>query len=256
MPEFIYEKPFQIEKDTSKYRLLTKDYVKVIDADGRKVLKIEMKGLELLAREAVSDLSFFLRTSHLEKLAKILDDPEATDNDRFVAYMMLRNTVISAKGELPWCQDTGTAIVIGKKGEQVWTGANDALYLSKGIFETFREKNLRYSQIVPYTMFEEKNSCTNLPAQIDIYSVEGNTYEFLFITKGGGSANKTFLYQQSKSLLNEESLIKFVKEKIKELGTSACPPYHLALVIGGTSAEGTLKTDKEASAGSFDRFPT
>jgi len=256
MAEFIYEKPFQIEKDTTRYRLLAKDYVKVIEAEGRKILKVDPRGLELLAKTAVSDLSFFLRTSHLEKLAKILDDPEATDNDRFVAYMMLRNSVISAKGELPWCQDTGTAIVIGKKGEQVWTDADDALYISKGISETFQGKNLRYSQIVPYTMFEEKNSCTNLPAQIDIYSVEGNTYDFLFITKGGGSANKTFLYQQTKSLLNEGSLTKFVKDKIKELGTSACPPYHLALVIGGTSAEATLKTVKEASAGYLDNLPT
>jgi len=255
MAEFIYEKPFQIEKDTTQYRLLSKDYVKVVVADGRRILKIDPRGLELLAKTAVNDLSFFLRTSHLEKLASILDDPEATDNDRFVAYIMLRNTVISAKGDLPWCQDTGTAIVIGKKGEQVWTGVNDALYLSKGIFETYKEKNLRYSQVVPFTMFEEKNSGSNLPAQIDIYSTEGNSYEFLFITKGGGSANKTFLYQQSKSLLTEEGLTKFVKDKIKELGTSACPPYHLALVIGGTSAEATLKTVKEASAGYLDHLP-
>jgi fumarate hydratase class I len=245
MAEFIYEKPFQIEKDSTSYRLLTKDYI-----------KIDPKGLELLAREAVSDLSFYLRTSHLEKLAKILDDPEATDNDRFVAYMMLRNTVISSKEDLPWCQDTGTAIVIGKKGEDVYTGGKDAESLSRGIYETYKNKNLRYSQVVPFSMFEEKNTGSNLPAQIDIYSTEGNNYEFLFITKGGGSANKTFLYQQSKSLLNEESLIKFVKEKIKELGTSACPPYHLALVIGGTSAEATLKTVKEASAGYLDHLPT
>ena len=170
--------------------------------------------------------------------------------------MMLRNTVISSKEDLPWCQDTGTAIVIGKKGEDVCTGGNDAEYLSRGIYETFKEKNLRYSQVVPFSMFEEKNTGTNLPAQIDIYSTEGNSYEFLFITKGGGSANKTFLYQQTKSLLNEESLIKFVKEKIKDLGTSACPPYHLALVIGGTSAEATLKTVKEASAGYLDHLPT
>src|SRR4030065_298208 len=256
MAEFIYEKPFQIKKDTTRSRQLTKHYVTVIEAEGRKILKVDPSGLDLLAKTAVSDLSFFLRTSHLEKLAKILDDPEATDNDRFVAYMMLRNTVISAEGQLPWCQDTGTAIVIGKKGELVWTGVNDALYLSKGIYETYQEKNLRYSQIVPHTMFDEKNSCTNLPAQIDIYSVEGNTYEFLFITKGGGSANKTFLYQQTKSLLNEGSLTKFVKDKIKELGTSACPPYHLALVIGGTSAEATLKCVKEASAGYYDHLPT
>ena len=256
MAEFIYEKPFQIEKDSTVYRLLTKKYVKIINVEGKKILKIDPEGLELLAKVAVSDVSFYLRTSHLVKLAAILDDPEATDNDRFVAYMMLRNTVISSKEDLPWCQDTGTAIVIGRKGESVWTEANDALHLSKGIFETFKEKNLRYSQIVPFSMFEEKNTGTNLPAQIDIYSSEGKTYEFLFITKGGGSANKTLLYQQSKSLLNEESLIKFVKEKIKDLGTSACPPYHLALVIGGTSAEANLKTVKEASAGYLDNLVT
>jgi fumarate hydratase, class I len=255
MAEFIYEKPFQIERDSTSYRLLTNRYVKEVEEGGRKILMIDPKGLEMLAKEAVSDLSFYLRTSHLEKLAAILDDPEATDNDRFVAYMMLRNTVISSKEDLPWCQDTGTAIVIGKKGEDVRTGVKDAEYLSRGIFETFKEKNLRYSQVVPFSMFEEKNTGTNLPAQIDIYSTEGNSYEFLFITKGGGSANKTFLYQQSKSLLNEESLIKFVKEKIKDLGTSACPPYHLALVIGGTSAEATLKTVKEASAGYLDQLP-
>ena len=255
MADFIYEKPFQIERDSTTYRLLTKDYVNLVEEGGRKILNIDLKGLELLAMEAVSDLSFFLRTSHLEKLAKILDDPEATDNDRFVAYMMLRNSVISSAGDLPWCQDTGTAIVIGKKGEDVRTGGNDAEHLSKGIFQTYKDKNLRYSQVVPLTMFEEKNTGTNLPAQIDIYATEGNSFEFLFITKGGGSANKTFLYQQSKSLLNEESLVKFVKDKIKELGTSACPPYHLALVIGGTSAEATLKTVKEASAGYLDHLP-
>jgi len=255
MAEFIYEKPFQLGKDITRYKLLTNKYVTVIEEGGRKVLKVDPKGLEFLAKQAVSDLSFYLRTSHLEKLASILDDPEATDNDRFVAYMMLRNTVISSKEDLPWCQDTGTAIVIGKKGEDVHTGGKDAEYLSKGIFETFKEKNLRYSQVVPFTMFEEKNTGTNLPAQIDIYSTEGLSYEFLFITKGGGSANKTFLYQQTKSLLNEDSLIRFVKEKIKDLGTSACPPYHLALVIGGTSAEATLKTVKEASAGYLDQLP-
>jgi fumarate hydratase class I len=255
MADFIYEKPFQIERDSTTYRLLTNKYVKEAEEGGRKILTIDPQGLVLLAKEAVSDLSFYLRTSHLEKLAAILDDPEATDNDRFVAYMMLRNTVISSKEDLPWCQDTGTAIVIAKKGENVRTGGKDAESLSRGIFETFKEKNLRYSQVVPFSMFEEKNTGTNLPAQIDIYSTEGNSYELLFITKGGGSANKTFLYQQSKSLLNEESLIKFVKEKIKDLGTSACPPYHLALVIGGTSAEATLKTVKEASAGYLDELP-
>jgi len=256
MAEFIYEKPFQHGEDLTRYRLLTDKYVWRIESNGRKVLRVDPEGLELLAREAVSDLSFYLRTSHLEKLRKILDDPEATDNDRFVSYMMIRNSIISSKEDLPWCQDTGTAIVIGKKGEDVYTGVNDAEYLSRGIYETFRNKNLRYSQIIPYNMFDEKNSGTNLPAQIDIYSTEGDGYEFLFITKGGGSANKTFLYQQSKSLLNEEALTVFVKEKIKELGTSACPPYHLALVIGGTSAESTLKAVKEASAGYLDNLPT
>ena len=255
MAEFRYENPFQISKDETSYRLLTKDFVETVVFDGKTILKVDPRGLELLSKEAVSDISFFLRTAHLEKLAAILKDPEATDNDRFVAYIMLRNTVISAKGDLPWCQDTGTAIVIGKKGEQVWTGVNDAEFLSKGIYETYKEKNLRYSQIVPISMFDEKNTGTNLPAQIDIYSRPGNSYEFLFITKGGGSANKTFLYQQTKSLLNEESLVRFVKEKIKDLGTSACPPYHLALVIGGTSAEATLKTVKEASAGYLDYLP-
>jgi len=255
MAEFIYEKPFQLQKDSTTYRLLTKNHVKLVEEGGREILVVEPAGLELLAKEAVSDLSFYLRASHLKKLAAILDDPEATDNDRFVAYMMLRNSVIASKEDLPWCQDTGTAIVIGKKGEDVRTGGKDAQYLSKGIFATFKEKNLRYSQVVPFSMFEEKNTGSNLPAQIDIYSTEGNVFEFLFITKGGGSANKTFLYQQSKSLLNEDSLVKFVREKIKDLGTSACPPYHLALVIGGTSAEATLKTVKEASAGYLDELP-
>lgn len=256
MSEFIYEDMFQFSSDATKYRRLKGDYVKSIEVEGRTILKVDPLALELLAKEAVSDISFFLRTAHLEKLAAILKDPEATDNDRFVAYIMLRNTVISSKGDLPWCQDTGTAIVFGKKGENVWTGVNDGEYLSKGIFETFKDKNLRYSQIIPYSMFDEKNSATNLPAQIDIVATQGNSYEFLFITKGGGSANKTFLYQQTKSLLNDEALTKFIKEKIKELGTSACPPYHLALVIGGTSAEHTMKVVKLASAGYLDQLPT
>jgi fumarate hydratase, class I len=255
MAEFIYERPIQLQRDSTTYRLLTDKYVKVVRESGRNVLHVDPAGLQLLAREAVSDLSFYLRTSHLEKLAAILDDPEATDNDRFVAYMLLKNAVISADEDLPGCQDTGTAIIIGKKGEDIRTGVKDAEYLSRGVFETFKEKNLRYSQVVPLSMFEEKNTGTNLPAQIDIYSIEGMSYELLFITKGGGSANKTLLYQQSKSLLNDESLVKFVKEKIKDLGTSACPPYHLALVIGGTSAESTLTAVKLASAGYLDELP-
>ena len=246
---FNYQKPFPILKDETNYRLLTKDFVSTININGREILKVDPEGLELLSREAFADVSFYLRTSHLEKLAKILDDPEATDNDRFVAHTMLMNQVVSAEGDLPTCQDTGTAIVIGKKGENVFTGVNDAKHLSKGIYDTYQERNLRYSQVVPLTMFDEKNTGNNLPAQIDIYAEQGNAYEFLFITKGGGSGNKTYLYQQTKSLLTEEALTKFIKERIMDLGTSACPPYHLALVIGGTSAEATLATVKKASAG-------
>ncbi len=253
---FKYQKPFPILKDETNYRLLTKDFVSTVNIEGREILKIEPEGLELLACKAFADVSFYLRTAHLEKLAKILKDPEATDNDRFVAHTMLMNQVVSAEGELPTCQDTGTAIVIGKKGENVFTGVSDAKHLSKGIYDTYQERNLRYSQVVPLTMFDEKNTGSNLPAQIDIYAEQGNEYEFLFITKGGGSANKTYLYQQTKSLLTEEALTKFVKEKIMDLGTSACPPYHLALVIGGTSAEATLATVKKASAGYYDNLPT
>jgi fumarate hydratase, class I len=256
MAEFSYQKPFPILRDTTPYRLLTRDYVSVVSIDGRNILKVAPEGLELLAKEAITDVSFYLRPAHLQKLADILEDPEATDNDRFVAHTMLLNQVISAEGELPTCQDTGTAIVMGKKGEDVYTGADDARHLSKGIFETYRDRNLRYSMVVPFNMTEEKNTGTNLPAQIDIYAAQGNEYEFLFVTKGGGSGNKTFLYQQTKSLLNEESLSKFVREKIMDLGTSACPPYHLALVIGGTSAEATLTAVKKASAGYYDHLPT
>ena len=256
MTEFKYQKPYPILKDDTNYRLITKKFVSTIEIDGRKLLKVEPEGLELLAKEAFTDVSFYLRPVHLEKLVKILEDPEATDNDRFVAHTMLMNQAVSAEGELPTCQDTGTAIVMGKKGENVFTGVNDAKHLSQGIFDTYQQKNLRYSQVVPFTMMEEKNTGTNLPAQIDIYAEEGNKYEFLFVTKGGGSANKTYLYQQTKSLLTEENLTKFVKDKIMDLGTSACPPYHLALVIGGTSAEATLTAVKKASAGYFDNLPT
>ncbi len=256
MSDFSYQKPFPIKKDTTQYRLLTKDFVQTLEADGRKILKIAPEGLALLARTAMADVSFYLRASHLQKLSDILKDPESSDNDIFVAHTMLLNQLVSAEGELPTCQDTGTAIVIGKKGENIWTGSDDAKALSRGIYETYRDRNLRYSQVVPLSMFDEKNTGTNLPAQIDLYAAEGNEYEFLFITKGGGSANKTFLYQMTKSLLNEETLTKFIKEKIKDLGTSACPPYHLAVVIGGTSAEATLATVKKASTGYYDHLPT
>lgn len=256
MSEFKYQEPFPLSADTTEYRLLTKDYVKVVECDGRKILKVDPKGLEVLSKAAFSDVSFYLRAAHLQKLANILKDPEATDNDKFVAYTMLINQTVAAEGELPTCQDTGTAIVIGKKGEDVYTGANDAEALSKGVYETYKERNLRYSQVVPFTMIEEKNSGTNLPAQIDIYATQGNEYKFLFITKGGGSANKTFLYQQTKALLTEENLTNFIKIHIMDLGTAACPPYHLAIVIGGTSAEANLSAVKKASAGYLDNLPT
>ena len=256
MSEFKYQEPFPLSADTTEYRLLTKDYVKVVECDGRKILKVDPKGLEVLSKAAFSDVSFYLRAAHLQKLANILKDPEATDNDKFVAYTMLINQTVAAEGELPTCQDTGTAIVIGKKGEDVYTGANDAEALSKGVYETYKERNLRYSQVVPFTMIEEKNSGTNLPAQIDIYATQGNEYKFLFITKGGGSANKTFLYQQTKALLTEENLTNFSKTHIMDLGTAACPPYHLAIVIGGTSAEANLSAVKKASAGYLDNLPT
>lgn len=256
MSDFHYQKPFPITKDTTKYRLLTTDYVSTVEVDGRKILKVDPKGLEMLSKEAFSDVSFYLRPAHLNKLKTILQDSEASDNDRFVAHTMLLNQVVAAEGELPTCQDTGTAIVVAKKGEDVYTGADDAEHLSKGVYDTYQERNLRYSQVVPFSMFEEKNSGNNLPAQIDIYANKGNAYEFLFVTKGGGSGNKTFLYQETKALLNETNLTTFIKNKLRDLGTSACPPYHLALVIGGTSAEATLATVKKASAGYYDHLPT
>ena len=256
MGDFNYEKPFQHSRDVTKYRRISVDHVRMTECCGRKILQVQSEALRTLARQAFVDVNFYLRTMHLEKLAMILRDPEATDNDRFVAWVMLRNSVISSEGKLPWCQDTGTAIVMAWKGEDVYTGIDDALHLSRGIWETYNEKNLRYSQIVPSSMFAEKNTGSNLPAQIDIASCPGDEYRFLFIAKGGGSANKTFLYQQSKSLLNEASLSRFIREKIEDLGTAACPPYHLAIVIGGTSAEMTLKTVKLASAGYLDDLPT
>jgi len=256
MSEFNYQDPFPIEKDDTQYRLITKDYISVTEFEGRRILNIDPKGLELLSETAMTDVSFLLRPAHLEKLAKILDDPEATDNDKFVAYTLLRNAETAAEGQLPSCQDTGTAIVMGKKGEDVYTGVNDAEYFSKGVFNTYQKNNLRFSQIVPMTMLDEKNSGTNLPAQIDLYATPGNAYKFLFVAKGGGSANKTYLYQQTKQLLTEENLKTFLKAKLNEIGTAACPPYHLAFVIGGTSAEKNLQTVKYASAGYLDNLPT
>lgn len=256
MSDFFFQKPFPLQGDQTEYRKISDQYVSTLSVDGREILKIDPKGLELLAEEALSDVSFYLRKAHLEKVAKILEDPEATDNDRFVAYTLLENAQTAAEGQLPSCQDTGTAIVMGKKGENVFTGADDAEELSKGIYNTYNKKNLRYSQIVPLSMFDEKNTGTNLPAQIDIYAEKGNEYKFLFLAKGGGSANKTYLYQQTKALLNENSLKEFITAKIRDLGTAACPPYHLAFVVGGTSAEANLKAVKMASAGYYDELPT
>jgi len=256
MSTFHYQNPYPLKKDSTVYRLLSREHISVQELNGRKILKVEPEALEMLAREAFTEISFFLRSSHMQQLKNILEDPEASDNDKFVAHTMIMNQVVSAEGELPTCQDTGTAIVMAKKGEDIYTGADDAMHLSKGIYETYQEKNLRYSQIAPLSMFDEKNTGTNLPAQIDIHAVPGREYEFLFVAKGGGSANKSFLYQMTKSLLTEENLTRFITEKLKDLGAAACPPYHLAVVIGGTSAEATLTAVKKASAGYFDGLPT
>jgi fumarate hydratase class I len=255
-PEFFYQDPFPLEKDTTKYRLLTTDRVSVAKFDGQDILKIEPEALTALANEAMRDVSFLLRTAHLEKVAAILKDPKASDNDRYVALAMLRNADTASKGILPFCQDTGTATVFAKKGQQVWTGVKDEQYIAKGIYKTYTEENLRYSQTAPLNMFDEVDTGTNLPAQIDLMATEGMEYQFLFVAKGGGSANKTSLYQETKALLNPASLEKFLSEKMKTLGTAACPPYHLAFVVGGTSAEANLKTVKLASTGYLDHLPT
>ncbi|QQL45939.1 fumarate hydratase [Sulfuriroseicoccus oceanibius] len=253
---FHYQAPFPLGPDKTEYECISTDYVSTIDCCGREMLKVEPEALTLLANAASKAISFTLRPSHLKQVAAILDDEEATDNDRMVALNLLRNAEIAARGILPACQDTGTAIVMGKKGQSVWTGADDAEFLSKGIYKTYTEENLRYSQTVPLTMFEETNSRTNLPAQIDLYATNSDEYSFLFVNKGGGSANKTFLYQETKALLNPKRLREFAIEKFRTLGTSACPPYHIALVIGGTSAETTMKTVKLASTRYYDELPT
>jgi fumarate hydratase class I len=256
MTEFLYQDPFPLSKGTTEYRLLTKDYVVTDSCDGRRIIKISPEGLTLLAEEAFREVSHLLRRSHLKQLSSILDDPESSVNDRYVVLEMLKNAVISAEGIFPMCQDTGTAIVIGKKGQQVWTGFSDEEALSRGIFNAYMKNNLRYSQMAPLTMYEERNTGCNLPAQIDLYATEGDAYQFLFIAKGGGSANKTFLYQETKAVLNPDTLIDFMTNKMKTLGTAACPPYHLVFVVGGTSAEANLKTVKLASAGCLDQLPT
>ncbi len=256
MGEFQYQELFEHAADTTTYRKLTSDYVSTSTFEGLEIVKVQPEALTLLAREAMDDVSHLLRSSHLKQLAKILEDPEASHNDRFVALELLKNANIAAGRVLPGCQDTGTAIALGYKGQQVFTPGDDAEALSRGIFEAYDQRNLRYSQLAPLDMFTEKNTGNNLPAQIDLYAEPGSHYRFLFIAKGGGSANKTFLYQETKALLNPKSLLAFVAEKIRTLGTSACPPYHLAFVVGGMSAEFTLKTVKLASCHYLDDLPT
>jgi fumarate hydratase class I len=255
MTDAAFHELFPLGEDDAPYKKLTGDYVALTAFDGERVVKVSPEALTLLARQAFIDSAHLLRPGHLAQLRAILDDPEASSNDRFVAFDLLKNANIAAGKVLPMCQDTGTAIVMGKKGERVWTGADDAAALSEGIRRTFTETNLRYSQVAPLSMYEEVNTGDNLPAQIDLYAEPGEEYKFLFIAKGGGSANKSFLYQQTKAVLNPKSLLKFIDEKTRTLGTAACPPYHLAIVIGGTSAEMNLKTVKLASCRYLDALP-
>ncbi|TYQ10767.1 UNVERIFIED_ORG: homodimeric fumarase (class I) [Gordonia westfalica J30] len=259
-PEFLYSDLLPIGADETPYRLITTEGVSTFEAGGQTFLKVEPEAIRKLTAEAMHDISHYLRPAHLAQLRKIIDDPEASGNDRFVALDLLKNVNISAGGVLPMCQDTGTAIVMGKKSEGVLTGTDDAEAISKGVYDAYTQLNLRYSQLAPLTTYEEKNTGSNLPAQVEIYATEqgpkGPKYKFLFMAKGGGSANKSFLFQETKAILNPKSILKFLDEKIRSLGTAACPPYHLAVVIGGTSAEFALKTAKYASAHYLDNLPT
>ena len=253
---FKYQEMFPMGKDTTEYYHLTSDYVKVEKFGDREILVVDPQALTVLARQATHDNAFMLRREHNAMVAKILQDPEASQNDKFVALTMLRNAEIAAKGQLPFCQDTGTAIVMGKKGQNVFTGGHDEEYLSKGVYDTYTTDNLRYSQNAPLNMYDEVNTGCNLPAQIDLYAVDGDEYKFVFVAKGGGSANKTYLYQETKAIINPKTLVPFLVEKMKTLGTAACPPYHIAFVIGGTSAEMNLATVKKASVKYYDNLPT
>jgi fumarate hydratase class I len=255
-PAFHFQKLFEMGEDETPYRKLEGDFVSESEFEGLPILRVAEEALSTLAADAIRDVSHLFRTGHLEQLRMILDDPEASDNDRFVALELLRNANVSAGMVLPSCQDTGTAIVVAKKGQQVFTTGSDEKSLAKGIQRAYDTNNLRYSQMAPLTLYEEKNTGTNLPAQIELYATDGDAYEFLFVTKGGGSANKTFLFQETRALLNPDSLLAFMADKIPLLGTAACPPYHLAVVIGGTSAEATLKTVKLASTRDLDSLPT
>jgi len=256
MAEFAYQEMLPLGEDTTPYRKLSQDYVSTFEAGGQTFLKVEPEALTLLTREAMRDIAHLLRPGHLTQLANILKDPEATPNDQFVALELLKNANIAAGFVLPSCQDTGTAVIMGKKGERVFTGSNDEAAIARGVFDVYQTSNLRYSQLAPIDMYKEQNTGSNLPAQIEIFATEGDAYKFLFMAKGGGSANKSYLYQETKALLNPKSLLKFIAEKIRGLGTAACPPYHLAVVIGGTSAEYTLKVAKLASARYLDALPT
>ena len=253
---FRYQAPFPMSEEKTEYYRLTSEHVSVSQFEGREILKVSPEGLTLMAQAAFRDVQFLLRPDHQEQVAQILSDPEASENDKYVALTFLRNAEISAKGILPFCQDTGTAIIMGKKGQHVWTDGNDEEALSRGVYNTYINENLRYSQNAPLNMYDEVNTGTNLPAQIDLYATEGDEYKFLCIAKGGGSANKTYLYQETKALLTPGRLEEYLIEKMKSLGTAACPPYHLAFVIGGTSAEANLKTVKLASAKYYDNLPT
>ena len=256
MAEFRYQPLIELGEDKTEYYLLTKDYVSVSEFEGKPILKVEKEGLTAMAQAAFRDVSFLLREDHNKQVAKILNDPEASENDKYVALTFLRNAEVAAKGQLPLCQDTGTAIIHGEKGQQVWTGCCDEEALSLGVYNTYTQENLRYSQNAPLNMYDEVNTKCNLPAQIDIHAHEGMEYHFLCVTKGGGSANKTYLYQETKALLNPATLVPFLIEKIKTLGTAACPPYHIAFCIGGTSAEKNLLTVKLASTHYYDELPT
>ncbi len=258
--DFRYSDLLPTGADDTPYRLVTTDGVSTFEADGQPFLRVDPEALRALTAEAMHDIAHYLRPAHLAQLRTIIDDPEASGNDRFVALDLLKNVNISAGGVLPMCQDTGTAIVMGKKSERVLTGADDGEWISKGVYDAYTKLNLRYSQLAPLTMWEEKNTGTNLPAQIELYSTpttdgKAPEYKFLFMAKGGGSANKSFLFQETKAVLNPKRMLEFLDEKIRSLGTAACPPYHLAVVIGGTSAEFALKTAKYASAHYLDNLP-
>jgi fumarate hydratase, class I len=255
-PAFHYQDPLPLGPDETEYRLLSREGISTTHFEGREILKIAPEVLSYLAYQALRDCSFMLRPKHLEQVAAILQDPAASANDRYVALTLLKNAEIAAQGILPFCQDTGTATIFAKKGEQVWTGANDAEWLSRGVYECYTKENLRYSQTAPLDMWKEVNTGTNLPAQIDLHATTGSEFKFLFVAKGGGSANKTFLFQETKALLNPKSLETFILDKMKYLGTAACPPYHLTFVIGGTSSEACLKTVKLASTKYLDALPT